>query len=151
MGWYEATNAHAFSQRVLQATKTWQFPVNDDKVSTFNSFTSFLLEGWEGLKAYTCTFEKRQSKGAHFEKNCFIFYFTTLRTVQHSLHTSNLLPTPMHYQHNQLYQQRDTNTKARKSYQDKLKIDGMRKHHTEMDTITEREEDFSNDNKLFQC
>ena len=62
MGWYEATNAHAFSQRILQATKTWQFPVNDDEVSTFNSFTNFLLDGWEGLKAYTCTFEKRQSK-----------------------------------------------------------------------------------------
>ena len=31
------------------------------------SFPNILLDGWEGLKA--CTFEKRQSKGAHFEKN----------------------------------------------------------------------------------
>ena len=29
-------------------------------------FPNILLDGWEGLKA--CTFEKRQSKGVHFEK-----------------------------------------------------------------------------------
>ena len=28
------------------------------------SYPNILLDGWEGLKAYT--FEKRQSKGAHF-------------------------------------------------------------------------------------
>ena len=46
-------------------------------------------------------------------------------------------------QHNQLHQQKDNNTKARNTYRDKFKIDGMRKHHTEMDPITEKEEAFS--------
>ena len=32
----------------------------------FYSFPNILLDGWEGLKAYT--YEKRQSKGVHFEK-----------------------------------------------------------------------------------
>ena len=31
------------------------------------SFPNILLDGWEGLKAYT--FGKRQSKGVHFERN----------------------------------------------------------------------------------
>ena len=31
------------------------------------SFPNILLDGWEALKAYF--FDKRQSKGAHFEKN----------------------------------------------------------------------------------
>ena len=66
MGRYEATNAHF--QRLLQAMKAGRSPGNDDEVSTFNSFSNILLDGWEGLITYT--FEKRQSKGAHqFEKN----------------------------------------------------------------------------------
>ena len=55
-----------FSQRLLQATKAGWSPGNDDEVSTFNRLPNILLDGWEGLKAYT--FQKRQSKGAHFEK-----------------------------------------------------------------------------------
>ena len=58
------------------------------------SFPNILLEGWEGwegLKAYT--FEKGQSKGAHFEKSfCRAtrseitshFFPTALRAVQHA-------------------------------------------------------------------
>ena len=62
MGWYEA-----HFQTLLQATKAGRSHGNDDEVSTFNlSFSNILLDGWEALKAYF--FDKRQSKGAHFEK-----------------------------------------------------------------------------------
>ena len=54
-GWYEATNAHFhrdYYKRPLQATKSGRSPEND-KVSTFTSFPTILLDGWEGPKAYT--------------------------------------------------------------------------------------------------
>ena len=70
------------------------------------SFPNILLDGWEGLKAYT--FEKRQSNGVHFEKIFhramrgeipLHFFPTALRAVQHGLYTSNLLPTPMKHRY----------------------------------------------------
>ena len=62
-------------------------------VRSIVQFPNILLDGWEGLKAYT--FEKRQSKGAHFEKifrRAITFLSAMLRMVQHGLYTSNLLP-----------------------------------------------------------
>ena len=68
------------------------------------SFPNILLDGWEALKAYF--FDKKQSKGAHFEKIfrraqrgeiTSHFFFAALRAVQHGLYTSNLLPTPMQW------------------------------------------------------
>ena len=58
------------------------------------------------LKAYT--FEKKQSKDAHFEKIFHReitshFFPAALRAVQHGLYTSNLLPTPMIFHHTVLW------------------------------------------------
>ena len=48
--------------------------------SSILQFPNILLDGWEGLKAYT--FEKRQSKGAHFE----IFFHRASRGAAWPLH-----------------------------------------------------------------
>ena len=45
-------------------------------------FPNILLDGWEGLKAYT--FQKRQSKGAQFVTRGE-FFSAALRAVQHAL------------------------------------------------------------------
>ena len=74
MGWYEATNAH-FRRDYYTSNES----------CTYNTV---LLDGWEGLKAYT------------FKKNCRHVtcdenFSAMLRVEQHGLYTSNLHPTPM--------------------------------------------------------
>ena len=57
------------------------------------SFPNILLDGWEGLKAYT--FEKRQSKGAYFEKifRCTLHMASTFKfaSYAYALNVSVLL------------------------------------------------------------
>ena len=72
MGWYKATNVHSHKDNILTTSdESWAAAVSWERRRSQNvqsySFPNILLDGWEGLKA--CTFEKRQSKGAHFEKN----------------------------------------------------------------------------------
>ena len=65
------------------------------------SFPNILLNGWEGLKAYT--FEKGSLKvhtfkkfsTAHSAAKLLHIFPAVIRVLQHGLHTSNLLPTPM--------------------------------------------------------
>ena len=56
--------------KTTTSDKSWAAAVSWERRQSQNvqsySFPNILLDGWEGLKA--CTFEKRQSKGAHFEK-----------------------------------------------------------------------------------
>ena len=59
---------HIFTETTTSDETPGRSLGNDDEVNTFNLtvFQIFYWDGWEGLKAYT--FERRQSKGAHFEK-----------------------------------------------------------------------------------
>ena len=52
---------HIFTVTTTSDCESWAG--NDDEVSAFN-LTIFQMDDWEGLKANT--FEKRQSKSAHF-------------------------------------------------------------------------------------
>ena len=82
------------------ATVSWERG-RSQNVQSYSFPNIFFLDGWEGLKA--CTFAKRQSKGAHFEKKfrrakrgeITSHFSASLRAVLHGLFTSNLLPTPM--------------------------------------------------------
>ena len=72
VGWYQATNVHSHKDNILTtsdeswaAAVSWEWRRSQNVQS--HSFPNILLDSWEGLKA--CTFEKRQSKGAHFERN----------------------------------------------------------------------------------
>ena len=90
MDWYEATNAHFQTGDYYKRRKLGGLLGTMTKsVRSILQSPNILLDGWEGMKAYT--FEKKQSKSAHFEKN----FRGASRAVQHDLYTSNLLPTPM--------------------------------------------------------
>ena len=90
------------------ATKAGRCPGSDDEVGTYN-LTVFRIFYLTVGKVGKLTPLKKgfilQSKGAHFEKirrratrDEIILHFTAaLRAVQHSLYTSNLLPTPICY------------------------------------------------------
>ena len=60
-------------------------------VRSIVQFPNILLDGWEGLKAYT--FEKRQSKGAHFEK----IYCRAMRGKIVFRHTLHGAAWPLHF------------------------------------------------------
>ena len=51
MGWYEATNAHFHSDYYKRRKLGWER--RQSQCVQSYSFPNILLDGWEGLKAYT--------------------------------------------------------------------------------------------------
>ena len=64
LGWYEAHFHRDYNTSDESWAVSWERR-RSQYVQSY-SFPNILLDGWEALKAYF--FDKRQSKGAHFEK-----------------------------------------------------------------------------------
>ena len=69
MGWYEAAILMHIFTETTTSDESWAVSWEQRRSQCVQSyrFPNILLDGWEGLKAYTLG--KRQSNGAYFEKN----------------------------------------------------------------------------------